>query len=29
MIIVEIFEPGTEPAAHHQRAPPQHRASPS
>lgn len=29
MIIVEIFEPGDEPTAHHQRAPPKHRISPS
>jgi hypothetical protein len=25
MIIIEIFEPGAEPAAHHQRGPPEHR----
>jgi Zn finger protein HypA/HybF involved in hydrogenase expression len=25
MIIIEIFEPGDEPTAHHQRAPPKHR----
>ncbi len=29
MIIIEIFEPGAEPAAHHQRAPPEHRITPS
>jgi hypothetical protein len=29
MIVIETFEPGAEPTAHHQRAPPEHRASPS
>jgi len=29
MIIIEIFEPGAEPTAHHQRAPPEQRILPS
>ncbi|MGI9499839.1 MAG: IS91 family transposase [Geminicoccaceae bacterium] len=29
MIIIEIFEPGAEPTAHHQRAPPKQRIQPS
>jgi hypothetical protein len=29
MIIIEIFEPGAEPTAHYQRAPPLHRITPS
>ncbi len=27
MIVIETFEPGAEPAVHHQRAPPEHRRS--
>lgn len=29
MIVIETFEPGAEPTAHHQRAPPKHRDVPS